>query len=241
MKIATITGVTKSPELTHTKSIGGLIIAINGLTLAQLTTEKISVYIERANGSNVILANKVLLSDFILASTFGSEATQSDATYQTIALCELAKDGGIMLNEKESIKINFDDLIDAAVTYDVYGVEEPEGTYDLYFFEQKTVASEEFSKKIDVRGFDLAIMKTHASVSDVSYRFENGQVIKYLPFELQTMSRDIDPIQAINGTAVLQGLTDRISLPLLHVDTLEINKDQGAVINFVVRQLRNVL
>ena len=241
MKIASITGVTKSPELTHTKSIGGIILAINGLQLSDLTTEKISVYIERANGSNVILANKVLLSDFILASTFGSEATQSDAFYETIALCELAHDGGIILGDKESIKINFDDLIDNSVTYDVYGVEEPEGTYDLYFFEQKTVASEEFSKKIDVRGFDLAIMKTDASVSDLSYRYENGQVIKYLPFELQTMSRDIDPIQAINGTTVLQGLTNRISLPLLHVNTLEINKSQGEVINFVVRQLRNIL
>lgn len=240
MKIASITGVTKSAELPITKSIGALILAIDGLTLAQLTTEKISVYIERANGSNVILANKVLLNDFILASTYGGEATQSDATYETIALCELAHDGGVMLGEKESIKIQLEDLDDSK-TYDVYGVEEPQGTYDLYFFEQKTVASEEFSKKIDVRGFDLAIMKTDASVSDLSYNFENGVVVKYLPFELQTLSRDIDPIQAINGTAVLQGLSNRLSLPLNHVNTIEINKSQGAVINFVVRQLKNVL
>lgn len=239
MKIASITGVSKSQELTVTKSIGGLILAIDALPLNELTTEKISVYIERANGSNVILSNKVLLKDFILASTFGSEATQSDINYATIALCELAHQGGIVLGEKESIKINLDDL-DTTVTYDVFGIEEPVGTNDLFFFEQKTVASEEFSKFVDVKGFDLAIMTTHASVNDLSYRYSNGQVVKYLPFELQTLSRDIDVIQAINGSLVLQGLPDRVSLPLVEVDTIEINKSQGAVINFVVRSIKNV-
>ncbi|RTY69687.1 hypothetical protein [Flavobacterium sp. LB2P53] len=239
MKIKSITGVTKSDEITITKSIGSLIIAVDGLALDALTTEKISVYIERGNGSNVILANKVLLVDFILASTFGGEATQSDSIYETIAVCELAVDGGIFLAEKESIKIVLEDLI-ALKTYDLYGIEEPTLTNQLYHFEQKTVASEEFSKKVDVLGFDLAIMTVHSSISDLSYKFVNGQIVKYLPFELQSLSRDIDPIQAINGTAVSQGVSSRLSLPLLGVDSIEINKSQGAVINFVVRTVKNV-
>nr|WP_314896780.1 hypothetical protein [uncultured Flavobacterium sp.] len=239
MKIKSITGVAKSEEITVTKSIGSLILAIDGLALYGLTTEKISIYIERGNGSNVILANKVLLIDFILASTFGGEATQSDGTYETIAVCELALDGGIFLAEKESIKIVLEDL-DALKTYDIYGVEEPTLSNRLYHFEQKTVASEEFSKKVDVAGFDLAIMTVSATVSDVSYKFENGQIVKYLPFELQSLSRDIDPIQAIHGVEVNQGLSTRVSLPLLGVDSIEINKAQGAVINFVVRTVKNV-
>lgn len=239
MKIATITGVTKSNELTLTKSISGLIVAVKDLALSALTTEKISVYIERANGSNVILSNKILLKDFILASTYGSAATQSDADYDTIALCELSNNGGIMLNPKETIKIQLDDLIDTK-TYDLFGIEEPEQSNELYFFEIKTIASEEFSKKVDVKGFDLAIMTTSNTISDVSYKFSNGEVVKYLPFELQTLSRDVDPIQAINDTAVLQGLTDRITLPLVHVDIIEVNKSQGSVINFVVRSLKQV-
>lgn len=245
MKIASITGVTKSAELVVTKSIGSLILAIDGLALSALTTEKVSVYIERANGSNKILANKVLLTDFILASTYGSAATQSDATYDCIALCELADEGGIVLAEKESIKIYFDDLIATDVTYDVFGVEEPDGSYDLFVYEQKTIASEEFSKKIDVKGFDLAIMTTHSSISDISYTCRvtetETQVVKYLPFELQTLSRDIDPIQAVNGTAVLQSVPNRLSLPLYAVEQIEVNKSQGQVINFVVRRKENVL
>lgn len=239
MKIKSITGVTKSDEITVTKSIGSLVLAVDGLALDALTTEKISVYIERGNGSNVILANKVLLLDFILASTFGGEATQSDATYETVAVCELAVEGGIFLAEKESIKIVLEDL-NALKTYDLYGIEEPSLTNQLYHFEQKTVASEEFSKKVDVLGFDLAVMTTHATIQDVSYKFTNGQIVKYLPFELQALSRDIDPIQAINGTAVLQGVSSRLTLPLLGVESIEINKSQGAVINFVVRTIKNV-
>lgn len=239
MKIATITGVTKSPDLTVTKSIGSLIIS-SDLALSALTTEKISVYIERGNGSNVILANKVLLKDFILASTYGTESAQSDLDNSLIALCEIADEGSVFLAEKESIKIVLEDLI-AGKRYDLHGIEEPVATNNLYFFEQKTVASEEFNKKIDVQGFDLAIMTVDESVSDLSYQFQNGQVVKYLPFELQTLSRDVDPIQAIlsDGT-VVQGLKDRLTLPLVAVVGIEINKSQGAVINFVVRALKSV-
>lgn len=239
MKIATITGVTKTQELTVTKSIGSLIIS-SDLPLSGLTTEKISVYIERGNGSNVILANKVLLKDFILASTYGTECTQSDANNALIALCEIAEEGSVFLADKESIKIVLEDLV-STKRYDLHGIEEPVATNNLYFFEQKTVASEEFNKKIDVQGFDLAIMTVDASVSDLSYQYQNGQVVKYLPFELQTLSRDIDPLQAVlTDGKVIQGLDDRLTLPLVAVVAIEINKSQGAVINFVVRTLKSV-
>lgn len=239
MKIKSITGVTKVDEISITKSIGAVVIAVDGLAIDQLTTEKISIYIERANGSNVYLANKIPVLDFILASSYGSEAVQSDSNYELIAMCELAVGGGIFLAEKESIKLAFDGL-DSTKTYDIYGIEEPTQTDTLAFFEQKTVASEEFSKKIDVNGFDLAIMTTHATVQDLIYKFENGKSVKYLPFELQTQSRDFDPIQAVKGTAVLAQIPNRLSLPLLHIDEIEVNKEQGAVINFVVRNFKNV-
>lgn len=239
MKIKSITGVTKVEELQVTKSIGAVIIAIDGLSIEQLTTEKISLYIERANGSNIYLANKIPVLDFILASSYGAEAVQSDSKYETIAMCELAVGGGIFLAEKESIKIALDGL-DSTKTYDIYGIEEPTQTDVLAFFEQKTVASEEFSKKIDVKGYDLAIMTTHATVQDLVYRFENGKSVKYLPFELQTQSRDLDPIQAVKGTSVLAEIPTRLSLPLLHIDEIEVNKEQGAVINFVVRNFKSV-
>jgi hypothetical protein len=239
MKIISITGKLKVEDVQVTKSIGGLILGLS-FPVAELLNEKISIYIERANGNNFILANKIMLKDFISLASYGAEALQCDATYPLIAICEIAKDGGIHLAEGERIKISFDDLR-SAQTYDVYGIEEPNPTNTLFVFEQKSISSEEFNKKIDTRGFDLAVMTEHETISDLSYTFgENGGVVKYLPFELQTMSRDLDPIQAIlqDGT-VLQNHSNRLMLPLVEVDSIEVNKEQGAIINFVMRTTKN--
>lgn len=239
MKIKTLTGVLKSEDLTITKSIGSIIICFSD-SLQDLLNEKISVYIERANGSNVILANKQNLKDFILASTYGGEAVQSNAQFGTIAVCEIGFEGSAFLAEKESIKILLEDLR-APKTYELYGVEHPVSTNDLYHFEQKSIASEEVNKKIDVKGYELAIMTMHESISDISYYFENGQVIKFLPFELRALSVDTDPVQCIkqDGT-ITQVIPDRLSLPLVHVDYIEVNKAQGTIINFLVRNIKNV-
>ncbi|TRX29645.1 hypothetical protein FNW25_01415 [Flavobacterium franklandianum] len=239
MKIVELTGVLKSQELSVTKAISGVIVCFSGL-FDDLLNEKISIYIERANGSNIVLANKILLKDFILNSTYGGEAIQSDATFGVIAVCELALDGGIFLQEKEEIKMNFEDLR-APNTYALYGVESPVSTNLAFNFEQKSVALQDVNKKIDVKGNDLAIMTLDASVSDISMYFENGQVIKYLPFELRALSVDVDPIQYIkpDGT-VSQVLQGRLSLPLVHVDYIEVNKDQTAIVNFVVRTLKDL-
>jgi hypothetical protein len=239
MKITELTGVLKSPELTVTKSIGSIILGTS-LALPDLLNEKISIYIERANGNNVILVNKVNLKDFILGSTYGGEAIQSDDTYPTIAVCEIGLEGGVFIAEKESIKIQLDDLR-APHTYLLYGIEHPVSTNDLFHFEQKSIASEEVNKKIDVKGFDLAIVTMDDSISDVSYTFENGQVVKFLPFELKALSVDIDPIQYVkNDGTVAQNLTGRLALPLVHIDYIEVNKAQGAIVNFVVRTIKNV-
>lgn len=239
MKIVNLTGVLKSNELTVTKSIGSLILCFDG-TLDQLLNEKISAYIERANGSNVILANKVNLKDFILSSTYGGEAVQSNDDFGTIAVCEIAHEGSVFLAEKESIKIVLEDLR-APHTYELYGVEHAVATNDLFFFEQKSVASEEVNKKVDVKGFDLAIVTMDDTVSDISYSFENGQVVKFLPFELRALSVDVDPVQYIkNDGTVKQVLDGRLALPLVHVDFIEINKSQGQIVNFVVRSIKNV-
>lgn len=239
MKIVELTGVLKSQDISLTKSIASLIICAS-VKVEDLLNEKISLYIERANGNNVILANKVSLKDFILSSTYGGEAVQSDEVHACIALCELGYEGGIFLAEKETIKILFEDLR-AAQTYVVYGVEDALTTNSMYVFEQKSVAIEEVNKKIDVKGFDLAIMTVSETVSDISYQFANGQVVKYLPFELKILSSDIDPIQSVNQDGTVdQRLSNRLAIPLFHVDFIEINKAQGEIVNFLVRTVKTV-
>lgn len=239
MKILDVTGVLKTGEQSITKAISGLIVCFDG-NFDDLLNEKINVYIERANGSNLILANKILLKDFILNSVYGSSAIQSNIDYGVIAVCELALDGGIYLEDKEQIRISLEDLR-ADWVYAVYGVESPVLTNQVYTYEIKSLAVQDTTKKIDVKGNDLAIMSLDNSISDVSMYYENGQVVKFLPFELRALSCDVDPIQAINADGTIsQVLGGRLSLPLVHVDYIEVNKSQTSIVNFVVRTLKDL-
>lgn len=260
MRICTTTGVVRTEEMTVTKSIGELLVRTS-LSIQDLKDEKISVMIERGNGNNIVIHNKIKLVDFILGSTFGASAVQSNEDFQCIAICELSNEGSIFLAEKESIKITLEEL-NPEETYSLNGIEDFKQTNEIYFMEQKSVASEEVNKKINVEGFDLAIMTVSPSVSDISFTHANGQVVKYFPEELEALSRDMDPIQAIQtekavekgvllpegevhaiaiplvtGT-VLQGVKGRLTLPLEGITWIEINKTQGTIVNFVVRTLK---
>lgn len=239
MKLVSITNKTKSDEIVITKAVGSLAFATS-CAHADLLNEKITVTVERANGSNEILMNKVSLKDFVIHCSFGSEAIQSSSAFPMIALCDLTPNGSIYLAEKELLKVQLDDLR-TTITYDVYGIEEPIFTNEVYSYELKTVASEDVTKKLDVRGFDLAVITNSSTISDISYTYDNGQVVKYTPFELNFLATDIDPLMAVksDGT-VVQNLSDRIALPLFGVNIIEVNKSQGTVINLLVRQTKEI-
>ena len=228
------TGVTKTGEIKVSKSIGGLIIA-SSKTMEQLANETITAWIERANGSNIEIATNIPLNQFILACTYGGESVQSDADYNLIAVCEVAHEGSVRLFENESLKFKLDGLT-PGTTYAVNGVENPVDSDSMYKFELKTIASEDPNKKIDVRGYDLAVVNTLTSVDTVSYTFGNKEVVKYTPFELKTLSRDIDPIQviAVDGT-VQQNIGTMVTLPLLAVNDLEFQKSSGTLISITLR------
>jgi hypothetical protein len=82
----------------------------------------------------------------------------------------------------------------------------------------------------------------HPSIKELLFKFSNGTAVKYLPFELVTISRDNDPVFAIQqDNSVLQGHTQRCVLPLLEVDFIEFVKDTGAVIEVTTRKSANLL
>ncbi|TXI68908.1 MAG: hypothetical protein E6Q46_00350 [Flavobacterium sp.] len=234
------TGRTKTDEQKITKSIASLIIC-STKTVDELTNENITVWIERVNGSNVYLAQSVKLSDFLMLTNFGSDAIQSDATYKTIALCELSSDGAVQLNEGESLKYKIDSLI-STHTYAVYTVEDPVNTLELFLFDRKTIGSEELQKSLDVRNADLCVIDMHPSIKEISFKYENGMQVKFLPFELRTIARDIDPVFSINQNAsVSQGHSQKVCLPLVAVNSIEFVKDTGAVIEITTRKAGNLL
>lgn len=239
MEIYNATGVLKTGELKVNKSIGSLIVS-SSRALDELTNEIITIWIERANGSNVPIATNIPLVDFIMLSVYGGESVQSSATLNLIAVCEIAPEGSIRLFDGESLKFKVDGLL-STETYAFHGVEEPISSDSIYQFETKTVASEDTSKKLDVAGYDLAIINTMATIDTLSYQYGNKEVTKFLPFEIQTLSRDIDPIQYIasNGS-VSQSIGTLVTLPLIAVNEIEVQKVAGTLIKLTLRTSKNV-
>lgn len=237
MEIYKATGLATTGIIPVTKSISTIIIA-STLEYDELTTETIRVEVERANGSNFeITKGSMNLKDFILANTYGDDAITSDAIrgYKIVAVCEICKDGSIHLFEKDVIKIELKGL-DTTETYVLNCLEEPETSTEIYSFEHKSMAPEDTNKDFNVSGYDIAILDKHASIEEINYTFAGGNVVKYTLFELECMSKAIDPVAYVktDGT-VRSAFTGKIQLPLLAVSNLNIRKSQGTVINLTLR------
>lgn len=237
MEIYNATGATTTGTILLTKSISTLIIATN-LEYSELTTETIRVEVERANGSNFeITKGQMSLKDFILANTYGSDSIVSDSArgYDLVAVCEICNEGSIHLFEKDVIKIELKGLI-GANTYVINGIEEPETSTEIYSFEHKSMSAEDTNKDFNVSGYDIVILDKHASIEEINYTFDNGQVVKYSQYELECMSKSIDPVAYVKASgAVESSFTGKIQLPLFAVRNLNIRKAQGSVINLILR------
>lgn len=237
--LAPITGVTKTNEIRCTKSISALLIC-HSETIDSLSNQLITLWIERVNRSNVYLATNVRLKDFIALTNFGVESIQSNASFGTIAICELSSNGNVKLNEGEVLKFKLDGLTPAH-TVTVYGIEEPLSNHDFHTFDRKTVASEDLQRKISVENTELSIFKT-IGVNEIAVEYGNGTSIRYSPFELMVISRDVDTVFAIDDTGVIvQGLPDTIILPTIGVASLEFQKNAGTLIEVTSRVTKNLL
>lgn len=239
MEIYKGTGKLKTDELKVSKSIASLILS-GSATIATMRNELITLSIERVQGNNVNIAQNIKLVDFIALSNYGEECIQSAGDLGHIAVCELSPEGAVHLKEGESLKCSLTGLV-AANTYQVNSIEDPVLTTDLFMYDRKTIASEEVNKSLDVSGVDLGILNLDASIIDVTFGFANGARVKFSPFELQTLSRGIDPIFTVEkGGTVTQGLTDRTVIPLVGVNSIEIQKTAGVLIELTTRRLDNL-
>lgn len=240
MKIYGGTGVTSTSNLKVTKSVQSLIVATDK-TVEEFTNESITIFIERVNLANIYLATALPLADFLMLTNYGNDSIQSNATFKTIALCELAEDGAIRLNEGESLNIKIDGL-NPAKNYELYAVEDADVVETFYKFDRKSIASEDTVKTISVEKAELVVIDLKSSVSEVSVKYANGTTNKHLPFELRVISRDIDGIYAINqDNTVLQGHSTRVAIPSIGVNELEIVKTAGELVTVVTRTEVNLM
>jgi hypothetical protein len=226
--------VTKSPVMLVTKSIGALVVS-STLDVEALTTEQISIEVEKATGNEEITKGLMSLADFIYMTTFNGDAISSDPVYKTTAECEICEDGSIQLGEKDVIKIQLIGL-KTAETYVINGIEMPQSSHKTLSFENKSMASDEKSKVFDVYNCDLAVLDNSSTIEDVSYTFLNDVVVKYTLHELRVLSRSVDPVAYVKQDGTVKGaFAAKLQLPLFGVKSIEVRKTQGSIINLIVR------
>lgn len=226
--------ITKSDVLLVTKSIGELIVC-STLDIDAFTTEQISIEVERLAGNLQITKGFMSLRDFILLTTFNADAVTSDSVFKTSAECEICEGGSILLTEKDVIKIQVTGL-KTAEAYVINGIEMPSTSHKTLSFDNKSMASDEKTKSFDVEECDLLLIDNSNDIEEISYTYLNGVAVRYTLHELRVMSRAVDPVAYVrqDGT-VKSGFPSKLQLPLFGVQSIEVRKVQGTVINIIQR------
>lgn len=228
------TGVTKTQELRVSKPISSILIRTDR-ALSEMGNETITVWIEKANGSNVEICTNVPLLDFMLISTFGTSAIFEDAVYPVCGLCELTPEFAIALRENESIKMRLDNLAPTK-TYHINGIEEPVTADAVVFFDRKVCLVGETSRKFDVSNYESLCITNHTAISELVLKFDNGQTVRYLQDEFIALSLDTDPVLQVNqsggGTSLLE---NRLVFPLFGVEEIEVLKDEATQVVLILK------
>lgn len=238
MEIYNGTGVTKTSELRITRAIGAL-----GIKMSQkfdaLTNEKISAYIERADGNNT-----EILPDISLAAFMAGSVSESPAIFQDIngcsALAELCENGSIMLQDTEAIRIKLDGL-KAGVTYELHGIEFPHYSNDTVKWSRKNFLIGETERKLQVSTEELAVIENPDGIIEVAVTYENGLTVKFTRIELDFLSRDLDAIKIIdNDATTLKGRTqfdfpNLLNFPLVGVTAIDFKKDSAQAVQVYLK------
>lgn len=221
------------------KGIGALTFRTQK-NLNALNSEKINIQIQRSNGDNIEITNgKVPLKDFLVLGTMNENAIGCDpinelAVKATIALVEHEM-CSIHLHEKDLLRIEFTGL-DVTQIYELDGHEAPLSTDDIYSYQRKSMNSEHENMDFDVAGYDCAIITDDQTINEINLKFDNGAVVKTTPAELRDLQESVDPIAQVNldGT-VLASFEDFIQIPLKGILSINIRKEQGEIINLLMR------
>ncbi|MHB1108418.1 MAG: hypothetical protein ACYCZ2_18835 [Lutibacter sp.] len=215
MEIYSATGVLKSGQLRVTKGIGALVVGMSQLFVA-LTNEKITIHIERANGSNEEVCTNILLSAFIGTSVFG-EGQIITAAGGISALCELGNSGAVPLGENETIVISLTDL-KSLVTYSLNGIELPVSSNEIVFLTEKIMLAGQKNRSFEVSQFDEAYIVGAFEKVRLTYETENGSsTVEYLEKEVRSISADFHLLHAGAETEVVDTVLSVVGVSVLEI------------------------
>lgn len=227
------TNKTKTDTLEVSKGFANLAICTDA-TIDEITTETASIYVER-KGDTLDICRDILLKDLMLLGTASQDALVSMGTLKTCAVIDLTVHGGnIKLEDNEKVKISLSNL-KTAKTYQLNTIEGPFPDTEIEQYVRKTIASENLNQDFDVRGYDLLSIQKSSTISEISFTYDNNNVVKMTPFEVELYQKSLDPVVGVTADGVTSGFSDRIIYDLKGIVSVNIRKTDGSLINFSLR------
>ncbi|RWX00407.1 hypothetical protein [Flavobacterium cerinum] len=235
------TGSTEAVCNPIVKSSGTLIIGTD-VPLADLDNELISIHIERTGSPNVYICTDLLLRDFILATNCNQDDSIQGwhPVLQTIAVCELGFESGIMLQTNEKIHVKFTKL-NPAKKYDVSVVTSPSNTLSHVEFDYKSIGVGEREKLFDVSEHVIALFNETPNLKEVGI-IVKGVETRFTPFELRALMVQEYPVCKYDFTEnPLQTFEKTIVLGLMGVQALNIYKDDAGSMSLTLMKYNELV
>lgn len=232
MNVVEINSKTKLPETPITKKIGAFLFK-SSLEIEELTNESITIWIETNTDSNIDLCKSINLQHFILGSVFGDTTIYSDSGLT--ALCELANEGNIPLEEGERIKFKLDNLKPTA-SYSINGIQYPVDTESLITFDRKTILAGESEKQFGIEGYNEMVLSNSDTIEEIEFTYVNGSTVKYPLLELQAMAYEMDNfiVQKSDGATVSK-IPNILVLDITNMTSMEVLKGNSKEIHITLR------
>lgn len=204
------TGLTEITNQTIRKPIKAFVLEISDATAAAFTTETVNIQITSEDGNPRSICQPLLVAELAEIAAFGEGSNLKEPKKQAayIPLAPL----GIQLTGKEEIQFDFRGL-DAAMTYNAWGIESGVSDGDIITYTRNSVAKEATDVQFGVgkRPLFLAVEVSNAlskvQLFKTDLRTGKALTVDILPSEFQYIDQHLNDmvvssheVDALGGT-----------------------------------------
>lgn len=232
----TTSHATASGRIVLDKGIQGLIFHCSEF-VNSLTDEEVKITIESPRGNRILTPEgEVNLKKFLLLLTYGTMAITGNAEYKTAVAFDLCRGGFIALGQGESLVIEFTKL-KANIVYIFDTMEGFAPSNRIISFDDLSIDTEKKSTVFPSAAYDMMVFELDANIKEISFRHDNGTVIRHTVRELGAISQTADPVAYMSGTGnAYSRFTGLLQFPLIGIQEIEVTKATGSLVNFFFRR-----
>jgi hypothetical protein len=225
------TGKTKSGEIKISRPVFALLITGTGLFI-DILNEKISIDIERNQGSTTNIANQHPLARILGLATHGIPAIKQSNGFWS-AILPLAG-GAIPLKDSESIKVSLGDLR-SSINYTVSSIESPQVALTPFKYDQKVMVSDDVAREIEIQGFRKMFLQNIDVISQIRLKHMNGTTNTYEVAELLALAEADDPYYLNDEASIYMSPDNGLIMDVSEITHIEVVKASGTPVFLSLR------